>query len=147
MLRGGREQREEESCEYNNSIRRCVRSSLRSPLGVHPVIPGSLEYAVVRLPATVKYPVRVALPRKQDPVEVPLGPAGCNVTPVFPLFDLPQLGEEVDHGHLELAGVDAVVGGYEGVAEVVDGVLHEGVQLCDVRRGVKQREGRLAYRI
>ena len=52
-----------------------------------------------------------------------------DVAPVLALFDLPQPGEEVDDGALELAAVHAVVGRDEGVAEVVDRVPQEAVQV------------------
>ncbi len=101
-------------------------------LGVHAVVPRRLEDAVVRLLGRVEDAVGVALPREEDAVQVALGAAGGDVPPVVALGDLPQVGEEVNHGALELAGVHAVIAGDEGVAEVVDGVLHELVQLLVV---------------
>mmetsp|Transcript_5001 Transcript_5001/g.9770 ORF Transcript_5001/g.9770 Transcript_5001/m.9770 type:complete len:312 (-) Transcript_5001:569-1504(-) len=101
-------------------------------LGVHPVVPRRLEDAVMCLTAGVQDAVGVALPREEDAVEVPLRAAGGDVAPVGVLGHLPQVGEEVDDGALELAAVHAVIGRDEGVAQVVDGVLHEFVQFLVV---------------
>ena len=61
----------------------------------------------------------MALPSEEYPVEVPFRPASGDVSPVVGLVNLPEVGEEVDYGDLELAGVDAVVGGYEWIAQVI----------------------------
>mmetsp|Transcript_4274 Transcript_4274/g.10881 ORF Transcript_4274/g.10881 Transcript_4274/m.10881 type:complete len:201 (+) Transcript_4274:1054-1656(+) len=74
----------------------------------------------------------MAFPREEYAVEVSLGPARGDVSPVGIGLRLPQVGEEVDDRALELTAVDAVVGRDEGIAEVVDAVLHELVQLLVV---------------
>jgi len=61
-------------------------------------------------------------------VEISLGSAGGDVSPVVLVFHLPQFGEEVNDGAFELTGVDSVVGCDEWISEVVDGVLHEFVE-------------------
>mmetsp|Transcript_35527 Transcript_35527/g.60420 ORF Transcript_35527/g.60420 Transcript_35527/m.60420 type:complete len:429 (-) Transcript_35527:712-1998(-) len=101
-------------------------------LGVHAVIAGRLEDAVVRLAAGVEDSIGVTFAREEDAVEVALGAAGGDVAPVGVGGHFPEVGEEVDDGTLELTGVNAVVGGDEGIAEVVDGVLHEFVELLVV---------------
>lgn len=58
-------------------------------------------------------------------MEVPFGAAVGDVSPVFILLEVPETGEPVEHGDLELPGVDAVVALDERVAEVVDGEVLE----------------------
>mmetsp|Transcript_1879 Transcript_1879/g.2635 ORF Transcript_1879/g.2635 Transcript_1879/m.2635 type:complete len:222 (+) Transcript_1879:807-1472(+) len=119
----------------------------RDSLGVHAVVPCCLEHAVVSLLGTVENTIGVTLPRKEDSVEVSLCAAGGNVTPVLILGYLPELGKEVDDRALELTRVHAVVGGDEGIAEVVDGELHKFVQLfvvVDEVVGVAEVDGGLS---
>lgn len=58
-------------------------------------------------------------------MEITLGTAGGDVSPVGILGHFPQFGEKVNYATFELTGVDSVVGLHEWIAEVVDGVLHE----------------------
>ena len=42
-------------------------------------------------------------------MEVPFGAAVCDVSTVFVLLEVPEAGEPIEHGDLELPGVDAIV--------------------------------------
>jgi len=62
-------------------------------------------------------------------VQVALRPARGHVAPGVARLDAPQAREESDDRALELARVDTVIGCDERVAEVVDGVAQEAVQV------------------
>mmetsp|Transcript_38084 Transcript_38084/g.89032 ORF Transcript_38084/g.89032 Transcript_38084/m.89032 type:complete len:246 (-) Transcript_38084:626-1363(-) len=100
--------------------------------GVHAIEPSCLEDGVMALLGGVQHTVWKHLPRQQDAFQVALGAACRHVAPVVATGDVPELGEEVENGELELSGVDTVVGGDEGVAQVVDGISQELEQLLVV---------------
>ena len=58
-------------------------------------------------------------------MEIPLGAAGGDVSPITVGLHFPQLGEEVDHAAFELTTVHSVIGGHKGISEVVNRILHE----------------------
>mmetsp|Transcript_3763 Transcript_3763/g.7803 ORF Transcript_3763/g.7803 Transcript_3763/m.7803 type:complete len:390 (-) Transcript_3763:151-1320(-) len=101
----------------------------RNSLGVHPVIPGCLKHAVMRLPRTIQNPIRVTLPRQQNAVQVPLRPARGDVPPILPLLHLPQLGEKFNDRALELPGMHPIIRSNERVPQVIDRILHKLIEL------------------
>ena len=50
----------------------------------------------------VEYAIGMTIPRQEYAVEFPLGSTGGNVPSVVAWLDLPQVGEEVNLGTLEL---------------------------------------------
>mmetsp|Transcript_27276 Transcript_27276/g.49547 ORF Transcript_27276/g.49547 Transcript_27276/m.49547 type:complete len:359 (+) Transcript_27276:2373-3449(+) len=116
-------------------------------LGIHAVVAGSLEDTVVSLLGTVQDAIGVALTCEKNAVKITFRSTRGHVTPVRVGFHIPELGEKVNDTALELTGVNTIVGGDIGVAEVVDGVLHEFVELLVVVHeivGVSKVNGRLA---
>mmetsp|Transcript_5014 Transcript_5014/g.14463 ORF Transcript_5014/g.14463 Transcript_5014/m.14463 type:complete len:475 (-) Transcript_5014:223-1647(-) len=95
---------------------------------IHPIHPRSLEDTVMRLHARVEDPVRQRLPAHQDAVQISLRPAVGHVPPKLVPFDLPQLGEPIQHANLEFARVHPVVGLDERVPQVVDHELLQALQ-------------------
>ena len=84
----------------------------------------------------VEYVIGMTIPRQEYAVEISLGSTGGNVPPVVFQFNLPQVGEEVDHGALELARMDAVVRGDEGIAHIINRVLYKLVELLVIMHKV-----------
>mmetsp|Transcript_18301 Transcript_18301/g.56736 ORF Transcript_18301/g.56736 Transcript_18301/m.56736 type:complete len:437 (-) Transcript_18301:47-1357(-) len=101
-------------------------------LVVHAVHARRLGDAVVRLLGAIQNPVRQHLAADQDAVQVALRSAIGHVGPVLLARDAPQVGEPVQHTHLKLARVHAIVRLDPRVAQVVDREALQARKLAEV---------------
>ncbi len=81
--------------------------------------PEVLENAVVGFLREVEYAVGEHFPGEVQPVQVPLGPAGCDVAPGQLRVQPHQAGEAGDDLPFDAVGVAPVVAAVEGVPDVV----------------------------
>jgi hypothetical protein len=74
----------------------------------------------------------MALSSKKNSMQITFCPTCGDITPIFSFFNVPKVGEEVNHRTLKLTRVYSIIGLNEWISKVINGVSHEWIKLLMV---------------